>query len=509
MTDGRRRDGAETPIRRVSRPTRPDAQIIAVLAVAILVVGAGIGLGSPSSRPEGSGLSGSSSSSGASGLGSPSPAPSPRSARACDPIQTGASPAVRLASTSGDRSPVLGVAAPEPAGGPTQPVGSVGTAMSWIVPGLERGVLLPEGTALVLMAERSACLAYVSVAYAPATAIEPSTDARARTVRVSGLEDRVNIGGLPIGDWVVRVVVTVQAGLDGSYASDPRVAYFRVVSGSVTELAPSPQVTPAVACGAGAGAGALPALVLVVDDGPALPMPVRPAEADPIPIRLGQTVEIRTEGDACAQGWTVEVRDDVGNSFLQESYPNPVDNPFIAAQNRWTLTQLLVGDAVVAAKIRFGGNREAEGTWRLRVETAELPSVTAVGSDGGSAVVLPGCGQFWALPSGISAFQPCDFQSIPDGLQTLAIGAGDAVRIVVPGWTIVDWFGRCGESRPVGAGTLMFVVTNECDLGGNRAPGPIGFAPWPGDHVVLVGITLERSGVRAYGNFLVRVVADG
>jgi hypothetical protein len=325
-------------------------------------------------------------------------------------------------------------------------------------------------------------------------------------VDVTRLDDRVDIGRLPLGDWVVRVAVRFAADYSGVATGVAKQVFFRVVSGSVTELAPSPQVTPAVACGVGIASGAVPALVLVVDDGSAVAAPPDLDGVEPVTVRLGQTVEVRTEGDVCAQGWTLEVRDDAGNSFLQESYPNPVDNPFIAAQNRWALTQLLVGEAIVTAQARFAGNGAVEATWRLRVDAPELPSVIASGSDG-SAAVLPGCGQFWSLPNGISAFEPCDFQSIPHGLQILAISEGEAVHVDVPGWTIVNWFGRCGESRAVSAGISMFVVTDECDLGGNQAPGALAFVPWPGDRVVLVGITLERDGVTAYGNFLIRVVA--
>jgi hypothetical protein len=505
MTGERARDeGLETPVRRVTRPgSGPDARILAVLAVAVLVVAAGVGLGTPPDRSAASSPSqGTPSAAGQSPVVA-SAAPTPRVASRCFPFLAGELPAVRLWSTSGDRNPILGVPAPGgAAAAPGPPSGTPGP--DWVVPGLERGILLPEGASLVLIAERSTCMAEVTAAVAPADAVEPTSEATRRLVDTSRPADRLDIGGLPLGDWVVQVEVRFGAGSAGGVASVPRV-----VSGSVKELAPSPQVTPAVACSNGFAADEPPALVLVVDDGPPIPAGGRFAEADPIVVRLSQRLEVRTKGDACANGWTIEVRDVVGNSFLQESYPNPVDNPFVAAQNRWRLTQLIVGNAIVSAQVRFGGDRAVEGAWHLLVETAAVPSVAAIGSNGGSAAVLPGCGQFWALPSGVSAFEPCDFQTIPEGVATLHVAAGEAVRIVAPGWTIADWFGRCGEPQDVDDATVAFRITNGCDLGASQEPGPVAFAPWPGDHLVLVGMTLERAGVTAYGNFIVRVVAGG
>ena len=511
MTDDRGRgEGLETPVRRVTRPgSGPDARILAVLAAAVFVVAAGVGLGTPPDRSGELGPSRDAPSGAARSPFAASAAPTPGVGSSCFPFLAGDPPAVRLWSTSGDRNPILGMPRSGPSAKPPESGATGEQGSDWIVPGLERGILLPEGASLVLIAERSTCMADVTAAFAPADAAEPMSGAMTLPVAASRPDDRLDIGGLPLGDWVVQVIVRFGDSETGVADSTPREAFFRVVSGSVTELAPSPQVTPAVACGNRLGATELPALVLVVDDGPPITVPANLDESEPIPVRLGQALEIRTEGETCANGWTVEVRDTVGNSFLQESYPNPVDNPFVAAQNRWRISQLIVGNAIVAAQIRFGGDRAAEGAWRLRVETGELPSVIAIGADGGSAAVLPGCGQFWALPSGDSAFQPCDFQTIPDRLETLDVRAGEAVRIIAPGWQIDDWFGRCGEPRELDDRTVAFIVTDGCDLGASQEPGPVAFAPWRGDHIVLVGITLERDGVTAYGSFIARVVAGG
>ena len=511
MTDPRARDGAETPVGSVviGRDRRLRAQVGAVVAAGLLVVLVGIGLGSPPPGPAGSGaptaaLSGRPSAP-ASTSSTAGRATSPAATTAgCLPILTGNPPPVRLSSTSDDRFPVAGEPGPTGSG---EPAGSA-TLGGWTVPGLQRGILLPSGTSLVLDAERSACIESVSVAIADAGLADPGVASdELRVIRLARPADRVDLGGLPLGDWVVRIVVRFQAGFTGAPAVAPREAFFRVVSGDTVVLAPSPQVTPAVACGTDPVGGPDPGLVLVVDDGPAIPQQVELDQAEPIAVNLGQAIEVRSTGDVCARGWSLEVVDGLGNAFLQESYPNPVDSPFVAAQNRWTLTQLLTGDSTVTATIRFGRGRVAVGAWRLRMATDGLPPARAVASDGSTVAALPGCGQYWALPGGVTAFEPCEVQTIPASLETLAVKAGEVVRVELPDWTIAGWFARCGGPVATSTGKSEFATLDSCDLGEQTSAGPIAFVPWPGDRIVLVGITAERDGVTAYGNFYVRVVA--
>ena len=491
----------------IGRDPRLQVQILAIVGVAILVVLGGLGLVGPGDDGAGPSPSGAPRTGAPSGaLSTPSGstgAPSPGRIAICAGAGPGDPPTVRLRSTSDDQSPVRGAAGPvSPAG----PDGSSGTP-AWTVPGLERGLLLPPGASLILDAQRSVCIISAEVTVAGAHEIDPGSAAgEAVRVEPDRPSEDVDLGSLPAGDWVVRVEVEFLAST-GRPSPRSRVAFFRVVSGDSLVLAPSPQVTPAVACGLDPIGTGSPELVLIVDDGTPVPSQSGPTTT-PIEMRLGQTIEVRVVGDVCARGWSIEIADGIGNAFLQESYPNPVDNPFLAAQNRWTLTQLLIGDSTLTSSIKFGRDRAMVGTWSLRLITAGLPAAFATAPDGGAVAALPGCGQFWSQP-GADAFEPCFVQTIPDNLERLRLVAGDVVRIGLEGWSVKSWFTRCGPDVTDAIGTpVEFVTWDGCDLGARSTPADIVFVPWPGERYVLIGITAGRDGVTAYGNYYVRVVAE-
>ncbi|TAJ99729.1 MAG: hypothetical protein EPO36_11790 [Chloroflexota bacterium] len=515
--------GASVGVVALGRDRRLRPQIAAIGALALLVVLAGLGLGGPSDDADGPSPSGPARTAAPSGTGVaalPSGDPQATSAAGdCDPLTSEAAPTVRLRSTSGDQSPVLGTNGPTPSTGPgpdpsdpdpSAPVaptpGSPAEA-DWTVPGLERGLLLPSGASLILGAAQSACIAAVTVTYDDADAGTPGSNAREPwVVQPRRPTDEVRLGGLPAGDWVVRLDIEF-AVPDTWLLSVARTAYFRVVASDAPVLAPSPQVTPAVACGPDPLGSGSPELVLVVDDGAPVAAQAGPDDPIPVEVAFGQVIEVRAIGNVCARGWSIEVSDGLGNAFLQESYPNPVDNPFLAAQNRWTLSQLLIGDSALVASIEFGRQRSGGGVWSLHLTTPGLPTGFASGPDGTVVPILPGCGQYWAQP-GSDAFEPCFVQSVPDGLQPLRMEAGGVVRVELVGWSVVSWFARCGEVPESGDIRAEFVTLDGCDLGERQEPDAIAFVPWPGDRLVLVGITAERDGITAYGNYYVRIDAE-
>ncbi|MEW5992434.1 MAG: hypothetical protein AB1736_13975 [Chloroflexota bacterium] len=500
--------GARVGMVVLGRDRRLRAQVVAIAAVGLVIVLGGLGLGSPpaetaSPRPSGPARTVAPTRTAPASAAAVSPSVGP--AAACLPVAPDDPlPAVRLRSTSGDQAAVPGSAGAAPS---DQPDGSPAPA-GWTVPGLERGILLPSGASLVVEAGRSACLTSVAVALAAADAADPGTAATdLRTVRPERLADELDLGGLPGGDWVVRLAIEfARVPQRGGEAGEPRIAFFRVVSGDVPVLAPSPQVTPAVACGPDPLGSGPPGLVLVIDDGPPILAQDGGGAGGPVAVRLGQAIEVWAVGDVCARGWSLEVADGVGNAFLQESYPNPVDNPFLAAQNRWTLTQLLIGDSTVSATIRFGRDRLVAGTWRLRLEAPALAAAMANGPTGPGVPVLPGCGQFWDYPGG-TAFEPCFVQSVPDDLEPLDVVAGSVVRIELDGWSVVEWFARCGAERVGASAPSEFTTLDECDLGGRSGGVTIAFVPWPGERLILIGITAHRDGITAYGNYYLRVRA--
>jgi len=489
----------------LGRDRRLGAQIAALAAVGLLVVLGGLGLGAPPDGTDGPSPSGdvrSPAPSGSRPATVPSDGPS-AAPGACTPVTAGALPTVRLRSTSGDQNPVPGAGGPGPAG---EPAGS-SASTAWAVPGLEHALLLPSGARLVLDAARSACISSVVITVDDAESEPPgSTAGDVRVVRPPDPRNEVELGPLPRGDWVVKVIVFMDSNDAGPAIR--REAFFRVVASDSPILAPSPEVTPAVACGPDPIGSGSPDLVLVIDNGTPIPSQEDPEASTPIEVGLGQAIEVRSAGDICARGWSIEVADGLGNAFLQESYPNPVDNPFLAAQNRWTLTQLLIGDSRLTSTIQFGRDRAKVGTWRLHLGTPDLPAAFATSGDVPGVPVLPGCGQYWTVP-GHDAFEPCVVQTIPDDLESLRIQAGSVVRVDVEGWTVASWFARCGADMTDAIGTpAEFVTWDGCDLGERYGHDEIVIVPWPGDRLILIGISVERDGVTAYGNYYLRVVAE-
>jgi hypothetical protein len=106
-----------------------------------------------------------------------------------------------------------------------------------------------------------------------------------------------------------------------------RTSYFRVVSGDMPVLAPSPQVTPAVACAPDPLGSGSPELVLVVDDSQPVAAQKGPGDPTLVEVSFGQRIEVRAIGDVCARGWTIEVADGLGNAFLQSRIRTPWTTP--------------------------------------------------------------------------------------------------------------------------------------------------------------------------------------
>ena len=87
------------------------------------------------------------------------------------------------------------------------------------------------------------------------------------------------------------------------------------------------------------------------------------------------------------------------------------------------------------------------------------------------------------------------------------VATAQVFGIDVDGWTIQSWYARCGEANSLGSEIVEFVIVDECDLGERSSPGAIAIVPWPGERLVLIGITAERGGVAASGSYYVRIHA--
>jgi hypothetical protein len=57
---------------------------------------------------------------------------------------------------------------------------------------------------------------------------------------------------------------------------------------------------------------------------------------------------------------------------------------------------------------------------------------------------LPGCGEYWDLPGGMTAFEPCLSRQSRRAWQALRLETG-VVRIGVDDWSVTSWFASCEE----------------------------------------------------------------
>ncbi|HSO30692.1 MAG TPA: hypothetical protein VLS28_12380, partial [Candidatus Sulfomarinibacteraceae bacterium] len=195
--------------------------------------------------------------------------------------------------------------------------------------------------------------------------------------------------------------------------------------------------------------------------------------------------------------------------FSENQQENPGENPFMVAQNRIDLTNVLLGHSVVEATVNFGREVSARAGWDVTITGAPPPTVDVYGSGGAHVTARPGCGVGWTLADGRNAWEPCGEPSVPDDTELLRVPAGRAVRLEVAGWTMVSWWVSCGERAPVGS---AYRETMGCVLGGGGngvdAAGPVMFLPFPGRHVVGAWITSARGGDVVGAQYFIEIEAQ-
>lgn len=505
------RDSIEAPVAPVLARRgglRGRAGLIAVAVGAIVVVAMGLGFGGPgpmldaNAPPSASGAAAALGASGVVATGLPG--------SGCLPVDPADVPEIRLLSTDGGSSARLGVAAAD------EPAFDVDvTTGGWPVPGASSAIALGVSASLVLIPEEKACVRRTIVEYVAADAIgDPPVPLGPGDGTFSRSRARVVLGGLPSGDWIVRVVARYSTG-DPAIGDEDLPAierFFRVASAE--RPAVTPLVTPAVACGELPRGGRFPSLFLVYGDGE----PVRGIDPTTFPgdrplVRgaVPGTAELRVEGDACATSWTIDLLDPTqGFGYTQYSQDNPLENPAYVSQNRIVLEGLPLGRTIVRASVTFEGRQSLQAEWELEIVGPPVPDVSFSGARGSQVAGLPGCGTGWSFQAGESAFEFCPGPSVPTTLNVLIVRDGEVVTVDMPGWTIESWSGWCGTRGPM-PGEL--VQGAECGLGGQGdgstpTAGPARFVPFPGRTISGVWLSAVKDGIRVYAQYYAEIVVE-
>jgi hypothetical protein len=164
----------------------------------------------------------------------------------CIPADPADLPRVEVASTHDERDAARGVGRPGEEKAPDGPLTTLPTS-AWPVPGPSSALILESSSEIVVAADKDACMRSVVAEYLAVTDLGGvPTVLGLGEGNVVPPQPRVVLGGLPIGDWLVRVVVHFATGVAGDEDTAVVERFFRVT----TDVNPavSPEVTPAVAC---------------------------------------------------------------------------------------------------------------------------------------------------------------------------------------------------------------------------------------------------------------------
>lgn len=501
-----KQDGVEAPIGPVlgtPRRSQDRVRIALVGAAAVIVVGAGIGLAGkgligPEPSPRASATIGAlaSPSQGASSTPGKEPPPTQNAGLGCSPVRLGSAPEILLGVEPGDPRSIRGT--------PGTVSGTETAAPRWPTLTAAGALRLSAGTTISVLAEQDACVRYVVAEYLPgAPGVTLPFPVAFRTMNISPPRSILPLGTLPSGDWVVRVVAYFSTGSSGDDGGTVIVRFFRVINSATPVPITGPLATPAVACAPPPAGGVPPSLVLTgAADGPVEGM--LGATVPPlVSVRIGDPLDIRVAGDACAISWTITgAQTETGFDTPFDQQDNASNDPFLYAQNRWPLHDVPTGRVTVSATIRFSADVSVTNRWLIDVAGADVPTIRIATPNGTTAQTARSlCGASWVFTAGASGFEFCNGNEVPDGLPVLSVPPETPLRIEAPGWTIRTWGGACGRLDPATTGQMLSV--NGCDLGGWYGdgslpiPGPAVFLPRTAGPVVRIFVQAERKGTVA------------
>lgn len=497
------RGGLQAPVRRVVAPRRGLRQqlgLVVVAAVALTVLGAGIGLGSGGEDPEPSRSGSAAGSPAPSGSGGPGPTDSGR----CSPLRRSSVADFRIWSSAGgpERSGTAPIFAEQ-----QWPI----RGADWPRPRPASALRLEDLASIIVLPEAGACIKEVRAGY---QAADGSWDgvlgAGLGVVRPNPPVGRVVLGGMPRGDWIVGIAVTFATDAAGDEDGIEVVRFFRVLSGAFGPG--SPEVTPAAACGPGPIHA--PDLFLISDSRE----PVRAVALDTFAgdmLHNGAVVEaglpaslvMTTEHQACMTSWTIQWLDQKTGELIDTlEVSNPSRDPGVISQNRVEVRLAQLGEVVMTAFVTFGPRLQGSYAWEISIDRPVLPNLLATTGDGQVAAPVLGCGMSWIAVDGQEAYERCVSSAVPADTPLLVLGAGETLEITPPDLALRYWWAGCGVPTPDG-----FTQPAGCDLGSGTA-GPIRLLPWPGRHVIQIGIAVILPDGSSFGApyFIeVDVQADG
>lgn len=232
-------------------------------------------------------------------------------------------------------------------------------------------------------------------------------------------------------------------------------------------VAPTPAITPAVACGELVEGSGPPVVNLVspgLDPIPGVvgaftwfgavspPSQVHLQEGSSIPFE-GE-VELQIGGEICATRWTIQsvpagqgettvfelAWHDQGFSDWGSFTSNRSDNPVISQQNHMTVKPIGIGRVFVQAVLNFEGGHQAQVYWLIRIRAFDPPAIHVVGPDGTDVTPVVGCGVSVQMSDNWYG-EECPSGSWPlleDG-PIITAHEGDLVRVEVPDWPLTTW----------------------------------------------------------------------
>ena len=303
---------------------------------------------------------------------------------------------------------ISGVAGPSVNGGtgsgaPTWPVLPLG------------GALRAGQSTLDLSALDHGCIRYVATEYAPSSIGNSSGGASFpvpfRTLNVSPPQSFVSLGSLPGGDWTLRVVAYFSTGQVGQEDASVIERFFRVITSPSDDPVPipTPISPPVVACAPLPRDGGPPSLVLAGSAAGPIVGATGASSPSLVPVQIGDRIELQVRGDACALAWDFTTAPDSNAEFTHsDGEPNPGNDPFLFAQNRWLLQDLPTGQVTVTATVRFSADISTTARWRLDVHGRDVPAVRITAPDGGSVVAARApCGAAWIAVDATSGYEIC------------------------------------------------------------------------------------------------------
>jgi hypothetical protein len=238
-------------------------------------------------------------------------------------------------------------------------------------------------------------------------------------------------------------------------------------------------------------------------------VPVDEVHARP-PIALTSAASIEVEGAACAAGWQIEaglLGDVEGKWAGLYSYESVLlDDPGTASQNIFSVPEGVLGAYVIKARLTFESGDFIEAYWPVTVEKPPVARAS-IKLPSGDVAMVAGCGM---------TYQGVDRQGLeicasnwpePDGVATVAVDAGSALRSSVSGGTLTGWYLSYAADQGSGPREAS------CDLiSGNTSLGVSSIeipAPPSGSWSVRAMLTYEISGETYTVPYFVRIVVPG